>query len=97
MGGVVAFTLRWLQPHLPPDMRVPVRVYMLVIAVMVAAAVGTSVATGDLRIAAGAIAFAISDLSVARERFVRPSFGNLLWGLPLYYTAQVVFAFASDG
>jgi uncharacterized membrane protein YhhN len=95
MGGVVAFTLRWLHPHLPLDMRVPVRVYMLVIAVMVAAAVGTTVATGDWRIAAGAIAFAVSDLSVARERFVRPSFANLLWGLPLYYAAQVLLAFTS--
>ncbi len=95
MGVVVAFTLRWLQPHLPADMRIPVRVYMLVIAAMVAAAVGTTVATRDWRIAVGAIAFAVSDLSVARERFVRPSFTNLLWGLPLYYAAQVLLAFAS--
>lgn len=95
MGVVVAFTLRWLHAHLPADMRVPVRVYMLVIALMVAAAVGTTVATGDWRIAIGAIAFAASDLSVARERFVRPSFANLVWGLPLYYAAQVLLAFAS--
>ncbi len=96
MGLVVGFTLRWLQPHLPADMRIPVRVYMLVIAGMVAAAVGTTVATGDWRIAAGSIAFAISDLSVARERFVRPSFVNLLWGLPLYYAAQIALALASS-
>ena len=95
MAAVVTFTLRWLDPHLPPDMRVPVRVYMVVIAAMVAAAVGTSAASGDLRIAAGAIAFAVSDLSVARDRFVRPSFTNVAWGLPLYYVAQVVLAFAS--
>jgi uncharacterized membrane protein YhhN len=95
MALVVLFTVRWLHPHLPPDMRVPVRVYMVVIAAMVAAAVGTSVARGDLRIAAGAIAFAVSDVSVARDRFVRPSFANLVWGLPLYYLAQVILAFAS--
>jgi uncharacterized membrane protein YhhN len=95
MAVVVTFTVRWLDPHLPPDMRGPVRVYKVVIAAMVAAAVGTSARSGDLRIAAGAIAFAVSDLSVARDRFVRPSFTNVAWGLPLYYAAQVVLAFAS--
>lgn len=95
MGGVVALSLRWLQPHLPRALRGPVRVYMLVIACMVASAVGCSAVTGDARVAAGAIAFAISDLSVARERFVQPSFVNLVWGLPLYYAAQLVLALAS--
>jgi uncharacterized membrane protein YhhN len=92
MGLIVAFTLRWLGPYLPADMRVPVRVYMLVIAAMVGLAVGASAATGELRMASGAAAFAASDLSVARERFVRPNLGNLLWGLPLYYAAQLVLA-----
>jgi uncharacterized membrane protein YhhN len=97
MAAVVAVTLRWLHPHLPADMRVPVRVYMLVIALMVASAIGASAATGDLRLAIGAVAFAASDLSVARERFVHASFANLLWGLPLYYVAQLTLAFASAG
>jgi uncharacterized membrane protein YhhN len=96
MAGVVAVTIRWLQPHLPRDMQIPVRVYMLVIALMVAAAVGTSAATGDFRIAIGAVAFAASDLSVARDRFVRASFTNLLWGLPLYYAAQLTLALVSS-
>jgi uncharacterized membrane protein YhhN len=95
MALIVALTLRWLGPHLPADMRVPVRVYMLVIAAMVSLAVGASAATGDLRIGIAAAAFAASDLSVARERFVRPSLGNLLWGLPLYYAAQLVIASTS--
>ncbi|HET6331614.1 MAG TPA: lysoplasmalogenase [Polyangiales bacterium] len=95
MAGVVAATLRWLRPHLPADMRVPVRVYMLVIALMVASAIGASAASADLRLAIGAVAFAASDLSVARERFVHASFANLLWGLPLYYVAQLALAFAS--
>jgi hypothetical protein len=34
-------------------------------------------------------AFAISDLSVARERFIAPTFANLAWGLPLYFAAQL--------
>ncbi|HKP57402.1 MAG TPA: lysoplasmalogenase [Polyangiales bacterium] len=92
MAVIVGSTLRWLGPHLPADMRVPVRVYMLVIATMVALAVGASATRGGLELAIGAAAFAASDLSVARERFVRPSLVNLLWGLPLYYAAQLVLA-----
>jgi uncharacterized membrane protein YhhN len=97
MALVLGLTLHWLAPHLPRALGIPVRVYMLVIAAMVASAVSCSAATGDLRIAVGAVAFAISDLSVARERFVRPSFGNLSWGLPLYYAAQMLIAWSSAG
>lgn len=94
MGGVAFLTLRWLDPRLPDEMRVPIRAYISVISVMVALAVGTSTAGGDPRPAIGAIAFAISDLSVARERFVHPAFANLAWGLPLYYAAQLVLAWS---
>jgi uncharacterized membrane protein YhhN len=94
MLAIVGVVLRWLSARLPADMRVPVRVYMGVIASMVALAVGASSATSDLRIAIGAVAFAASDLSVARERFVRPSLANLLWGLPLYYAAQWLLAWS---
>jgi uncharacterized membrane protein YhhN len=36
--------------------------------------------------------FAISDIAVARDRFVRQSLTNKIWGIPLYYLAQVLFA-----
>jgi uncharacterized membrane protein YhhN len=94
MALIVAVVLRWLSGRLPADMRLPVRVYMAVIASMVALAVGASVATSDFRIGVGAVAFAASDLSVARERFVRPGLRNLLWGLPLYYAAQLLLAWS---
>jgi uncharacterized membrane protein YhhN len=95
MLSVAFVTLRWLRGHLPADMRVPVRVYMAVIVIMVALALGASSATADARIGVGAVAFAASDLSVARERFVRPRFINLLWGLPLYYIAQLLLAWSA--
>jgi uncharacterized membrane protein YhhN len=95
MAVIVALVLRWLRGYLPEDMRAPVRVYMFVIATMVAFAVGASVASGDRSMALAAIAFAASDLSVARERFVRASFVNLLWGLPLYYAAQLLLAWSA--
>ena len=92
MAAVTFFTLRWLASHLPRDMSIPIRVYIVIISVMVALAVGASSAAGEPWMAAGAIAFALSDLSVARERFVQPAFLNLLWGLPLYYAAQITLA-----
>jgi uncharacterized membrane protein YhhN len=88
----LAITLRWLKPHLPAALTAPVYVYTGVISVMVSLAVGASVTLADPRLALAAIGFAASDLSVARDRFVQPSYVNLLWGLPLYYAAQVVFA-----
>jgi hypothetical protein len=43
-------------------------------------------------VAMGALAFTASDVSVARDRFVREDFFNRAWGLPLYYCAQLLLA-----
>lgn len=90
-----SLVLGWLEPHRPPQLRVPVRVYVGLIALMVAAAVGTAANEFDLRIPLAAFAFAASDVLVARQRFVEPSSWNRLIGLPLYYLAQVLFAFTA--
>jgi uncharacterized membrane protein YhhN len=83
---------RWLSPRLPADMRLPVQAYFLVIGVMTALACAVSGAGGPAIVAAGAIAFTASDISVARDRFVHKEFTNRAWGLPLYYLAQVLLA-----
>jgi uncharacterized membrane protein YhhN len=83
---------RWLRPHLPPEMRVPVHAYIVVITGMLALAVGTVAGGSPGIILVGALAFYLSDLSVARDRFIRESFANKLWGLPLYYAAQLCLA-----
>lgn len=83
---------RWLLPNVPTAMRLPVMAYMGVITVMVALAVGSVAAQGDAWVALGAVGFYLSDLSVARDRFVAPGFDNKLWGWPLYYGAQLVLA-----
>jgi len=83
---------RWLWPHLAPDMRLPVLAYVAVITAMVAAAAGAAAGAGPLAAAPAAAAFYLSDISVARDRFVAPGFANRIWGLPLYYGAQIVFA-----
>ena len=84
--------VRWLWPHVPDEMWAPVAAYAVVISAMVACAVGTVVREGDVRILAAAVGFYCSDLSVARDRFVAPGPGNRVWGLPLYYAAQFLFA-----
>lgn len=93
---VLAFVLwrvwRWLSASLPADMRVPVQAYFAVIATMTALACAVTGAGATPLVALGAIAFTVSDISVARDRFVHPGFVNRVWGLPLYYFAQVLLA-----
>lgn len=83
---------RWLLPQAPEDFRLPVLVYLCVIGVMVVAAVSAVAAGAHWLIAAGAIGFALSDLSVARDQFVRPALINRVWGLPLYFASQMLIA-----
>ncbi len=85
---------RWLWPKLDASMRMPVAAYVVVITGMVALAIGTAATGKSPWIALGAGAFYISDISVAIDRFVRPGFSNRLWGLPLYYGAQLVLAWS---
>jgi uncharacterized membrane protein YhhN len=83
--------LRWLWPLLDTRMRVAVVGYVAAISAMVTLASGT-VATSGPALLAGAIAFAVSDVFVARQRFVRRSFLNKASGLPLYYAGQLLLA-----
>lgn len=95
VSGVV-FT--WLRPHLG-TMLGPVIVYIIVITVMV---VGAWTIFGDSRFSLsgrflvfiGALSFYISDIFVARDRFLKSEFGNRLLGLPLYYLGQFLLAFS---
>ena len=88
----LAAVLRWLSPSVTADMVLPVRAYMLVIGIMSALACGVTAAGGPWQVAVGALAFTASDVSVARDRFVRHEFLNRAWGLPLYYAAQLLIA-----
>lgn len=92
LAVVVGGSLSWLAGSLPRDMAWPVRIYMVVIGVMATLACGVSAAGGPWAVAAGALAFTASDLSVARDRFVQHEFLNRAWGLPLYYAAQLLLA-----
>jgi len=89
----------WLRPHLG-SMLIPVIAYIIVITVMV---VGAWTVFGDTKLSyagrlpvlIGAVSFYLSDLFVARDRFLKSEFSNRLIGLPLYYCGQFLLAFSA--
>ena len=85
-------SLRWLWPHLPANMQIPVLAYVAVICTMLLMANSTWGDDIGLLVVAGAWGFAISDLSVARNQFISRGMGNRLWGIPLYYVSQLLLA-----
>jgi len=88
---VGAIVNRRLAPH-AGKLKVAVLAYIVTIVVMASLAMG--VRESQL-VPIGALMFFVSDLSVARDRFVAPGFANKLWGLPLYYAAQLCLAFSA--
>lgn len=89
-------TTRWLSPILPSAFRWPVFAYIGIISVMVTLA-GAAVGGGaPVILGVGALGFALSDLSVARDRFVGVEFENVAWGLPLYFLSQLAIAYAAS-
>lgn len=92
LAMAAAALLRWLWPHLDDIYRVAVPAYLLIILAMVSLAIAVSMSSGSVLPAAGAFAFAVSDVAVARDRFIANEVVNKTWGLPLYYVAQVLLA-----
>jgi len=88
---VAVFVWRWLAPHVG-DMAAPVVAYIVVISAMVVLAYGAFGDGATWLIPVGATLFFISDLFVARNQFVAQTTVNRMWGLPLYYLAQVLLA-----
>jgi uncharacterized membrane protein YhhN len=94
---IVGFSIwRWLGPHVG-DMTGPVVAYVVVITVMVVMALGAFGAGATIFIPIGAVLFYASDIAVARNQFVAPGMANRVWGLPLYYLAQVLLASTAGG
>jgi uncharacterized membrane protein YhhN len=94
--GGVALAVLWNRLG---ALRIPVIVYVLVIVAMVigALAVYRADALPDparTRLLVGATLFFLSDLAVARDRFVGRAFSNKLWGLPAYYAGQLAIAWS---
>jgi uncharacterized membrane protein YhhN len=93
-GGVFA----WFRPHLG-KMVVPVVAYIVVITAMVIGASSLAVTEsvrfpGRALAFAGALLFYLSDVFVARQRFVTQNFFNRAVGLPLYFAGQFMIAYS---
>lgn len=91
-AAVAAGVWRWLGPRLRGPMRPAVALYVAVILLMCAAAAGHARASGHAGVLVGALLFAVSDLAVARDRFIAPGLVNRLWGWPTYFAAQLLLA-----
>ena len=85
-------TYRWMLPRVDPPMKLPVSCYMWVITGMLLCASLTLRHPASTLIIAGAWGFALSDLAVARQQFVKASPLNGLWGTPLYFLSQMLLA-----
>jgi len=93
-----AFVFFWLRPHLK-SMLIPVLLYILVITVMASGAwavfrKSSFQISGRTLILVGSLCFYVSDVFVARNRFIKEEYTNRLLGLPLYYTGQFLLAFS---
>ena len=95
LGAIGARVIYWLLPHVEKKMKLPVLAYCAAISAMVALAFGAFGHGARWLVPAGAVLFYLSDLSVARDRFVKPAFVNRLWGLPLYYASTVLIAWSA--
>ena len=97
--GTAALILLW--PKLG-SMKIAVILYVITIVTMVIAAIavarGTTMSDPHRYVfVAGAAMFFVSDLAVARDRFVARTFANKAWGLPAYYTGQLLIAWSLVG
>jgi uncharacterized membrane protein YhhN len=99
--ALAAVVLASLWRHLG-SMRLPVIGYVVTITVMVVAAFAATQGhalpePNRSYLAVGACVFFVSDIAVARDRFVARRFSNKLWGLPAYYAGQLLFAWSIAG
>ncbi|MCG3172088.1 MAG: hypothetical protein GMKNLPBB_00233 [Myxococcota bacterium] len=89
------FVFLWLRKTTPPEMMPPVVAYIVVISAMLSAAGIAGWEHGEWLAFSGALLFYLSDLSVARDRFVKKEFLNRAWGLPFYYGGQLILAWST--
>jgi uncharacterized membrane protein YhhN len=90
--GVAMYAFLWAS-GLPASLRLPVGLYVGVIAVMAAQAIGRAVVARDaaaIGVAVGACLFMLSDALLAINRFAHPLALASLWVLATYYAAQIL-------
>lgn len=90
-AAVTLLCLLYLAPHVPKQEYLPIFGYCAVISIMVVLAGGTRGGPGYGILVYAAAAFFISDLLLARSRFIEATFANTLVGYTLYYSACMAF------
>ena len=83
--------LVWIWNKLPKDMKIPVVIYTAIIVAMVLRSLDMPIWYVPL----AAIMFAVSDMFVARDRFIQETPINALAITPLYFGAQALFALSA--
>jgi uncharacterized membrane protein YhhN len=86
---------RWLWPHVRRKMKAPLVGYIAAITVMVSLAAGVWGDSRNHTLMAAAVLFALSDILIARDRFLKREFINRAVALPVYYMSQLLFAVAA--
>ncbi|MBS3921514.1 MAG: lysoplasmalogenase [Deltaproteobacteria bacterium] len=95
---ISALIFLWLRPHLKA-MLIPVLLYIMVITFMAIGALAvfwksSFQVEGRTLILVGALSFYVSDIFVARQRFIKEEYRNRFLGLPLYYIGQFMLVFS---
>ena len=91
IAGLAASIYAFEYPSLPSDLRVPVAVYVTVISLMTAQAIGRAgvIKTPGARMAAlGALTFMASDTILSLNRFYTALPGGHIWVMSTYYAGQ---------
>ena len=91
---VLIITGLWLRPHLHGKFKLAVPAYLFAIGLMLVTARGNQMDQAWWWIVGGASLFAVSDLFVARQRFIQDHIINRIIGLPIYYIAQLLLAYS---
>lgn len=92
VGPAAIIVYKYVLPYTTGLMRKLVITYSIAISWMMAFASGSYGYSGKTWLLAAAFLFYVSDLFVARQRFIKRCFLNSLCGLTLYYAAQLMFA-----
>ncbi|XWN38514.1 MAG: lysoplasmalogenase [Balneola sp.] len=93
---LMIYSYVWLKPKVNADFMVLVAIYILIIGSMCALSGYAWEGIYRNGVLVGAFLFAVSDLFVAKEKFIKTEFRNKLIGLPVYYIAQIFLALSLD-
>ena len=96
IGAFAALVFAYVWPGIDAGLRIPVVIYAAVLACDAAQATGRATVKRDCAaaaVAAGAILFMLSDMTIALFKFGHVDWPADQWTLPTYYAAQGLIAF----